>query len=137
MVEKSNTPSLNEIEAVTIPAPDPLTNLNESLLAKTSNHGLSSVPKVELASLGIMLPEIPTLPDTTRAKLSARLLEIISEPLIECDPVKCLKLLSTSSIVKAEPLPGCSPEPVLYVNAIFYLIYFVINIKKNLQGTLS
>ena len=102
---KSITPLLKEIEAVTVLAPDPLTNLNESLLAKTSNHGLSDVPKVADSSLGIILPEISIDPLT------------VSEPFTECEPVKCLKLLSNSSIVRAEPLP---PEPVLNVNAIFY-----------------
>ncbi len=40
----------------------------------------------------------------------AHIPDIVNEPVIECDPVKCLKLLSSSSIVKADPLP---PEPVL------------------------
>jgi len=50
---------------------------------------------------------------------TVKLVEIVRDPVIECDPVKCLKLLSNSLIVNAESLPS---DPVLYVNAIFLLI---------------
>ena len=58
-----------------------------------------------------------TLPSISNEPVSVILPDTPKDPVTECDPVKYLKLLSNSSIVKADPLP---PEPVLYVNAIFY-----------------
>ena len=79
---------------------------------------------IELVLLLLMNndPDIIVLPVTSKDQLT------------ECEPVKYLKLLSNSFIVKAEPFPS---EPVLNVNAIlFYFFNFIINIKKNLQGIL-
>ena len=83
---------------------------------------LSKITELVLLLLTINDPDIIALP------------VISKDPLTECEPVKYLKLLSNSFIVKAEPFPS---EPVLNVNAIlFYFFNFIINIKKNLQGTL-
>jgi len=55
-------------------------------------------------------------PVTTKLPVTSK------DPETGCDPVKYLKLLSNSSIVKAEPFPS---EPVLNVNAIlFYFLFY-------------
>ena len=84
-------------------------------------------PAVVMSDVVLTLPDtsksfvVVKPPDTIKLPVILPVAALISpvtviDPVIECDPVKCLKLLSSSKFVKAEPFFD------LYVSAIcFYL----------------
>ena len=91
---------------------------NEPVIRIAAPAALLPIPRISIIPVWlkdptfvkVLDPLTVRLPVTLASPIILVLPETVNEPDTSCEPVKCLKLLSNSSIVNADPLPSANEK---------------------------